>query len=179
MTNQERKIVVGEAVNPEDAIELSSENTANVDLDQVFEWQAEEFEYHEKGTNWKWGLFGTAAVLIVIFLLTKNYTAAVLVVAGTGLVYRYAFIQPRLLHYVISKDGVTVGEVSSGFDKFESFWISRDGFLYFNRSWRPRLTIKLNGVDVGALEEFLQVFLEKIDRSDRDSSDRLGEVFKL
>jgi|GEM_PF-3214985 len=177
MVEEERKIIIGGA--EEEAEEVAPEMSVEVDVNQVFEWNSEEFEYHEKGTNWKWGLVTVAAVFVLLFALTGNWMAAIVAVVASLVIYQYAFKKPRILHYIVSRDGITVGEQTIGFDEFVSYWISDDGWLYFNKKWRPRLTIRLNSVDPEALDDFLAIFLEKVARSDRDSADRWSNVLKL
>lgn len=181
MADLKRKISVGEVAEESLAagLETGEGVSPEVDLTQVFEWNSEEFEYHEKGSNWKWGLVVVAALFVLLFSVTGNWTAAILAIVAAVVIYQYAFKRPRVLHYIISRDGVTVGEQTVGFNQFSSYWISNDGWLYFNKKWRPRLTIKLDSVNAEELDAFLGVFLEKVARSDRDSADRWSNVLKL
>lgn len=173
MENNRREIYIGEAE------ELTDDISEEVDLNQIFEWNADEFEYYEKGKNWKWGLIVVSILFFGLFLLTANYTAMLLVIVGALVIYQYAFKRPRKLHYIVSRDGITIGEKLARFNEFKNYWISADGFLYFNKQWPPRLAVKLDSVDVNLLDDFISNFLDKVDRSDRDTGDKIGKVLKL
>ncbi|MFA4930536.1 MAG: hypothetical protein WC570_01565 [Patescibacteria group bacterium] len=151
------------------------------DETQVFEWEAPEFIYHEKGKNWVWGLVLATIVFVVIFILLKNYLGIGITILLAIVIYQYAFKQPGPMHYVVTRDGLLVGEKLYGFSDLESFWISAEGILYVGTKHYipPRLSIILISVDIEALEKFLAHYLPKVSREGGDSADNLSRWLRL
>ena len=151
------------------------------DDSQVFEWNAPEFEYHEKGKSWILGLIGIAVVLIVLFVFIKNWLGIVVTILMAVLIYQYAFKKPEMMHFILTKEGLVVGDKLFKFDSLKSFWITIEGVLHVDtrQVLPPRLSIGLESVDVEALEKFLEHYLPKVDRKVDDSSDRLSRWLKL
>ena len=151
------------------------------DENQVFEWESYEFEYHEKGQNLVWGLVGVALVLIVLMVILKNWLGIGIVILLAVVVYQYAFKQPNKIHFVLTKDGLLVGEKMYAFKELKSFWISQAGVLYVDTKQYipPRLSSELSSVDVKALGKFLEYHVPKIDRQTADSADQLSKWLKL
>ncbi|MBU0648440.1 hypothetical protein KJ855_04645 [Patescibacteria group bacterium] len=147
----------------------------------VFEWESNEFDYHEKGKNWTYTLIVIAVVLIVLFVFMSNWLGIVIVVLLAVVVYQYAFKKPRMMHYILSREGLLVGEKLYTFKDIKSFWITFDGVLYVNTRQYvpPRLTVGLESVDVVALEKFLGNYVTRLDRGTVDSSDQISRWLKL
>ncbi|HPN67398.1 MAG TPA: hypothetical protein PLZ62_01960 [bacterium] len=190
MDQEKRKIVVEgvegyeQVDNSVDGVYNNAANQAPVverfDDTQVYEWDAYEFEYHPKDKNWRWGLLGVVVLLMIILAVMKNWMGMVLVVAAGGVVYQYAYKQPRKLHYILTKDGLLVDEKVYAFDQVVSFWISQDGSLNLNTKWwPPRLTIELNSVDVEKMELFLAHYVKKVKREGNDTADNVSRWLKF
>jgi len=151
------------------------------DENQVFEWESFEFEYHEKGKNWVWGLVGAVVILVILMVLLKNWLGIGIVVLLGVVVYQYAFKKPNKIHFVLTKDGLLVGDKMYEFKELKSFWVSHEGVLYIDTKQYipPRLSAVLNSVDVEALVKFLEYNVPRVDRKSADSGDQLSKWLKL
>lgn len=188
--NSKRKFIVSEADatnegGREMTVELIEEQEEEkyFDENQVFEWDSYEFEYHEKGKNWTWGLVGIAVFLLIIFVVMKQWSASVLVVVSAIVVYMYALKEPKKLHYILTKDGLLVEDKNHPLTSFGAYWISHEGVLYLEPAgylpWPPRISIVLTSVDVKSLENFLAHYVKKEARSGGDTSDTISKWLKL
>jgi len=87
------------------------------------QWQAPEFEKHEKGPAWFIILGISALIIFTIVILMKNFIFAILIVMMVFVVYIYALKEPRLLIFKISGKGITIDDKIYSFDELKSFWI--------------------------------------------------------
>lgn len=101
---------------------LPPEEPAEAAPEGEITWTASEFIAHEKSAGW-YGMLVLAALVLaaVVFLLTRDKisTGAVLV-AALALAF-YGARQPRQLRYMLSPQGLTIGEKYFPFDMFRSF----------------------------------------------------------
>ncbi|MFZ5392209.1 MAG: hypothetical protein ACOZAR_03350 [Patescibacteria group bacterium] len=151
------------------------------DPNQVFEWESYEFEYHEKGKNWVWGLVGVVVLMSVLFAVLKNWLGIGIVVLLAIVVYQYAFKKPDKIHFVLTKDGLLVGDKMYAFKELKQFWVTHEGMLYIDTKQYipPRLSSMLSSVDVEAMVKFLEYNVPKVDRKTADSGDQLSKWLKL
>lgn len=151
------------------------------DEDQVFEWEADEFEYHNKDKNWILYLIGGVVLVSVIFGLMQQWAGVALAIIMGVVVYMYAFVKPKKIHLVITKDGLLMGEKLYPTKEMKSFWINNEGILFIEHKnyWPNRTSVLLDSVDVVVLEDFLSHFIKKEDRKDREMADKISKWLKM
>ena len=163
-----------------DVAEQVKKEDATFDDNQVFEWDSYEFEYHQKGNKWFWGVVAVAVVMLIIFGVMRNWMGMVLAVVCAILIYQYAYKQPRKLHYVLTKDGLVIDDKSYQYDQMVSYWLTQEGVIYLNTKWwPPRLSIEVNSVDIEALDRFLQHYVKKVERDEADTADSFSRWIKF
>lgn len=93
-------------------------------------WSASEFIAHQKSTNWfaALGLI-VAGVALLIYLITREIFSSVVVVVVGILFGVFAIRQPRVLEYVVSTNGIQIGDKFYGYDLFKAFSIQEEGPL--------------------------------------------------
>lgn len=87
-------------------------------------WEAQEFPSQPKDrATWILITGIIAAVLVVIFLLTRNFLGVVLVPLGAFVWLLYAFRPARIYTYKITPLGIEIGKQTYSFESLSSFWI--------------------------------------------------------
>ena len=87
------------------------------------QWQAPEFEKHEKGPAWFIVLGISALIVFTIVLLMKNFIFAILIILAVFTVFVYALKEPRLITFKISGKGITIDDKIYSYEELKSFWI--------------------------------------------------------
>ena len=128
-------------------------------------WTAAEFVEHPKSTNWYILLFVAAAILSSIdFVVTKDWFSTVIIVVAAVLFGIYAGHKPRNRSYILSPDGIHIGDKTYGYHVFKSFSIAEEGstanimFMPLAR-FAPPLTIYVTGDMEDKVLDYLSLFL--------------------
>lgn len=141
-------------------------------------WQAPEFIYYPKTTSWYIGVSIIAAVIIAIFVLTKQYFSAGLVLLIAIVVFILSKNQPKIIQYILTSSGITFREKIHPLSDFKSFWITQGDListLYLEKTGKftSPLVIYITQIDPQAIKDFLKLYLvEKL-----TSSDTINEGF--
>lgn len=97
---------------------------------QSIEWAASEYIEHSRGASWYLGLIVAAVVIAgVLYLLTKDYIASIIVVITAIVVAVFSLQKPREVTYSLSPEGLLIGEKLYSYGHFKSFSIVREGGL--------------------------------------------------
>ncbi len=94
-------------------------------------WDASEYIHHDRDGLW-FAVFIVITLLFVatsIFLLSNYFFTALIVVMAIAL-FIYARRPPRVEHYTLNADGMSVGEKFYSFNQFRAFGVVEDGALY-------------------------------------------------
>src|SRR4030042_375975 len=87
------------------------------------QWQADEFEQHEKGTGW----YVVAGIIALVFfgiaLLMKNFIFAILIILFAFTIFTYARKSPRRVNFKIDSRGISLDDKLHEYQTLESFWI--------------------------------------------------------
>lgn len=112
--------------------EVDYYESADLPASPAIEWEASESVHHQKDTIWYGGLIGIGLLLAVlsIFLL-KSWTFTILIIVMVASVIFLSIRQPRVLHYRLSGDGLTINEKHYSFHDFKAFGIAEDGPFYY------------------------------------------------
>jgi len=90
----------------------------------VFTWMAPEYIQHPKSKMWYLAASIAAGIVIVLDILTGNYTMAIAVIVLAA-VYYYIHVQhpPKNIKITISRMGVKVGNMIFPYSSIQAFWI--------------------------------------------------------
>jgi hypothetical protein len=92
------------------------------------EWTGSEFIAHHKGFSWYAILFlGAFALAGLIYLLTKDFVAAGVVVFAALVLAVAGAHKPRMLAYRLDNAGLTIGQKSYPYANFKSFAVIDEG----------------------------------------------------
>ncbi|MBI2451178.1 MAG: hypothetical protein HYV52_02480 [Parcubacteria group bacterium] len=141
---------------PEIATEIAASS------DQMFEWQGPDFEKKERGKNWYWIAGISAATLIIISIIFKNYLGALVFFLFTAIFYFENKKQPKIYNFQISPNGIAIGSRHYKFNELESFWIFNEPptlSLESKNTLTPYIKIPLGNQEPLQVREFLLKFL--------------------
>jgi hypothetical protein len=86
-------------------------------------WQAPEFEMFERDKKW-YLVMGLILATIVSWAIYTNSPIMAITFILIGVVgYIYAHTEPRVLDFIITREGVIAGRELYSYDNLESFWI--------------------------------------------------------
>src|SRR3989338_698485 len=112
-------------------------------------WDAPEYEYYEKTTDWYWWVGLIAVILLGIGVWQKSFLFAVLVLLSWFTIALYAVRKPQLITCAIAERGLVVGTKLYLWQDIKSFWIfynppsHRDLSIASKKQLSPSLRIHL------------------------------------
>lgn len=126
---------------------VSSQQKTPVLPVEPIQWQASEFIDHEKNNNWFILLgLGTVVTCVVIYFMSQS-TFSIAVVILAAIVFGITAKQkPRTMSYMLSDQGIKVGDKHYKYDDFKSFNMAQEGALWSiilqpTKRFMPSLTI--------------------------------------
>lgn len=94
------------------------------------EWTASEYVAHEKSTNWYMSLLGGSVfVIIVVFIVTRDYLASIVILLTCSAIAVYAARKPSTKSYRIDENGIRIGEKFHPYLEFRSFSVVEEGAI--------------------------------------------------
>ena len=88
-------------------------------------WQGYEYDHHEKSSDWFWAL-GIVALSSAVTAIFKNILFALLILIGAFTIALFAAKRPHLVHFEITRRGVSIDDILYPFTTLESFWVDED-----------------------------------------------------
>jgi hypothetical protein len=137
-------------------------------------WQAPEFYYYEKTSDWYWVLGIICIGIVVASILLKNFLFAVLVFFAGFSIALYGAKRPRMINFSINERGVVVDNKQVyPYENIKSFWIEynppfqQELLIELKKSMTPKIAIILNDVDPEEIKKYLLKHIkeEKISES--------------
>jgi len=89
-------------------------------------WQAPEYPYRERGTDWFWAVGVIFVALAVIAFIYNNVLFAIFILLGGLTLFIYAIKKPRSVHFEVNEKGVIFDTSFYPYSTLESFWIEED-----------------------------------------------------
>lgn len=133
----------------------------------LVEWEAEEYEHHEKPKEWYWAVGIVALGFLVLAVILKNFLFAILVILAWFTLIMYAARRPKTLHFAVTSRGIKVADWIYPYQNLEHFWINYDPphvrqlYLISKKTFSPLISIPLGHADPNEIREHLLKFLEE------------------
>ncbi|MBI2482303.1 MAG: hypothetical protein HYV76_01960 [Candidatus Vogelbacteria bacterium] len=134
----------------------------------AFEWQAYEYDYYDKTSDWFWliGAGGLIGVVLAIFFV--NYLLAIILLLSTGMLLFYGGREPELVEISIDGKGIRVRHELYLYKRLKSFWIleREDGpqlIVHSERLLIPHISIPLGEAPSTEIRAYLKRFLTEIE----------------
>jgi|GEM_PF-138402 len=174
----------------------------------LMNWRIHEYPFYERDKRW-YIVFGAIVVVLLFvaltpasywpntltqmpilrnfFFATADYTFAILIVLIAVVVIVNGQTSPLEVDFVISTEGIIIGQKFYDFDRFKEFSvIYKPGenlkvlYLEYKNTFMPRLSIQLHDMDPIAVREVLLDYLEEdLVRTDESNSDYFSRIFKI
>ncbi len=138
----------------------------------ILAWEAPEYIYQEKGTDWYWWV-GLAAIVFLGFAIWQgSFLFGVLVLIGWFTILLFAAKRPRTLKFSISEQGVLVENTFYPWQHLKSFWIFYTPPIHKEISFESKKTLMLHlkvplgDTDPQRAQEILKKYLPEIEQDD-------------
>lgn len=158
--------------------QLPTASPAAAGLPESVSWTASEYIAHHKSARW-YAMLALAAIVIalLIWLVTRDITSALVVLVGAGALGSYGARQPRELQYWLGADSLSIGGKTYYLDAFRSFTVDDQQItasvnLLPLKRFAPGLSIYFASEDEGAIIGLLALRLP-IEEHQPDPLDRL------
>lgn len=94
-----------------------------------FSWEAPEYEYREKSTDWFWafGIFAVSAA--VAAFIVSNILFGVLILIGAFVLSIFAARKPEIIHFEINEKGIVIDKIIYPYKNLESFTVNEGVLL--------------------------------------------------
>lgn len=138
---------------------------------QSIKWQALEFKYSKKSSDWFWSLWIISLGTIVASVIFDNILFAILIFMMAFTVSLQATRKPKLENFEINEKGIVTKYKKYDFKTLESYWIKNDDFfpriiLKSKSLTSPLLTIPLGEKGQKDIEEFISNYLKEEELSE-------------
>jgi len=91
--------------------------------DVFLHWRAPEFEIFERDRKWYFYMSAILIAIVAYAVFTNSLIMAVVFILFGVVGYIYINKEPRILDFMITREGVTAGREIYSFDNINSFWI--------------------------------------------------------
>ncbi|TRZ52280.1 hypothetical protein D4R99_02980 [bacterium] len=151
----------------------------NMEKDKIT-WQAKEFLYYKKTTDWYW-YFGTIVIGLMAFSFYVHDILFIFVIGiGAFTMLLYATKVPETINYQATSQGIIAGKTQYPYSSLVSFWIppqTKEGeekilLLHSQKTTMPLFIIPLGNANREELRDFLFNFIDE-KREDLP----LGQIF--
>ena len=95
-------------------------------IESSFEWEAPEYEHHERSNDWYWAMGIFAVALLVVAFFLKSVLFGLLVMLSGFSLGLYSARKPLMVPFGIGPRGVKIGEKIYYFESVKSFWVRYD-----------------------------------------------------
>ncbi|MBU2103432.1 hypothetical protein KKD81_03025 [Patescibacteria group bacterium] len=151
-----------------------------------FEWEATEYVFEQKGSDWYWAVGIIAVAGVIASILFGNLILALLIAAATGTLALSTAKDPRTHVFRITDAGIMIDENVYEYEHIISFSVLEyidptlppALSLKTHRILAPHLLIPIAGPDPVEVYEFLAEHIEE-GKHDESAVDRLIELFRL
>ena len=135
--------------------------------DVFFHWKAPEFEVFERDRNWYFWM-GLILLLIIAWALYVNSPLMAITFILIGIVgYMHSNAEPKILDFLVTRDGVVAGKDLYEFENIRSFWIfyEPEGLrvisLHLKSGFLPYIHIPVHDQDPAKIREVLLEYIEE------------------
>ena len=132
----------------------------------TLEWQAFEYNYNEKNSDWFWMVGIVGGVAMILAILFKNFLFGIVILLSTFTVLMYGARKPELVTFAITAKGIRIKNNLYSFKSLLGFAIKEDDnfaklMIHSDRIFLPHIILPLDGVDPELFRERLSLFLDE------------------
>lgn len=129
-------------------------------------WQAPEYVFQDKRSDWFWALGIIAISGAVTAVLLGNVLFAALIIIGAFTMALYAARKPRIVSFEINGRGVVASSTLYPFQTLEAFWVDEARhepvlILQSTKTFMPYIVVPLGDIDLDVVRERLGTRLQE------------------
>jgi len=132
---------------------------------KIINWQAPEYEFREKTSDWFWAVIIIVASGGIASIIYKNYLFAVFLILAAVLLLVYSIRKPEIVNFEVSEKDLKIKDEVYLYSDMINFWIDKNHprkrlLINTNKILAPLIDIPLP--DEANEEEIKNILLEKI-----------------
>ncbi len=150
------------------------------------EWAVPEYIKYEHFFGWYVMTFLIGGFFLIQALWTRNFLFVIIILLVGIILYFHERNTPNLVEFIITEEGVILGEKFYPYENFESFWIVYNApdikTLYFTlkQMLRSELPIHLENQNPVAIRNILLNYLpEDIEKEEEAVEEQLSRFLKI
>lgn len=160
--------------------------TAGIPIQKIpaLEWTASEYVAHEKNASWyMMFLAGTFVTVVLVFLITRDILASVVVLLVCASISIFAARKPATNSYVINEGGIKIKDRMYKYGEFRSFSVVEEGaidsiWLKPLKRFSPPVVMYFSPEDEQKIIDVLSNFLAHEER-ELDAIDRFSKRMRF
>jgi hypothetical protein len=137
----------------------------------LFSWEGKEYEHRPKTADWYWVVGIISISIAAASILFQNYLLAIVIILAAGALMIHAHKEPPLHSFILTEQGLFIGEEFHPYEKMLSFSIMEDADESFphilsiktESLLSPHLVIPLVGVSSEAIH---RVFTSRVEEEE-------------
>jgi hypothetical protein len=142
----------------------NKEKNKIIDIQKI-EWQAPEYIFYEKSSDWFWavGIITIAVFLAALFL--KSFLFAVLIILAGFSIALYGARVPKKISFLVGPGGIKIKDRMYDYENLKSFWIEynppikKELIIESKKKFIPHITILIEDINPEKLRNYLLQFL--------------------
>ena len=148
----------------------------------MLHWEAPEFEYKEKSSDWYWILGIVAVVGALIAVLLDDVLFAIFIGVGAFVMSIFASKHPEMIQVELNHRGVLVNKRLYLHRSIDSFWVEdfregREKLLITQRgTFALQVVLPIQNIDPDLVREFMIDYCEEEEQSET-IAERILEYF--
>ncbi|MBU4223793.1 hypothetical protein KJ934_01025 [Patescibacteria group bacterium] len=122
-------------------------------LSKTIEWQAPEYEFYKKTTDWYWAVGIITAAASLSAALLHNFLFAILALLAGFSIALYGAKKPDIVSFSIMPDGIHIKNRVYLYENLKKFWINCDAqgkkelIIESKKTLMPPITILMENTD--------------------------------
>jgi hypothetical protein len=141
-------------------------------LDKI-EWQAPEYEFHQKSPDWFWALGSITIALFFSAIFLHSFLFGILTLLAGFSLALYGARRPNIVSFGLGPRGIQVNKRIYNYEDLKSFWLNynpphkKELLIESKKTFMPHMVIMLGDADPEKIRNYLLQFLkeEKIEES--------------
>jgi hypothetical protein len=145
--------------------ELGDKDNDQQDIPLTITWQAQEYEYIRKSSDWYWAVGILTLGLFTVALIFQNVLFAVFMLIAGFTTALYGARPPRTVNFELSSEGIHIHNRMYTYEMLQSFWIFyhppdiKEISIESQKFIMPHIKIPLGDTNPVAVRAYLQQFL--------------------
>lgn len=147
-------------------ISLSAFCFSAYNINMEIKWEAFEYEYKKKSSDWFWVLWIISGAIIFLSFMYNSILFAILIFFIAFVLSLQATKKPKLLNFEINEKGIITKNKKYLFKELDFYWIPENTkppkiLLKSKKTLYPLITIPLGNSNIEEIDNFLKNHLEK------------------